>query len=222
MEKQNAVIYILTNPSFPEWVKIGYAHDAKERVKQLNRSEAVPFAFRLYATYEVNKEFSDKELHRIIDSLNKDLRSSENIDGKNRVREFYQMSAEDAYQLLKCIANISGTTDRLKLHKQSKQEAAEEQQAEEVREKARLKSFDFEENGIPVGSELEFVDDPNIKVKVISNRKIEYKGKETSVSALAQELKGFNHSVQGTLWFTYKGKRLVDIRQKDCLNNKLL
>jgi hypothetical protein len=58
MEATKAFIYILTNPSFPEWVKIGYAHDAKERVKQLNRSEAVPFAFRLYATYEVHKEFS--------------------------------------------------------------------------------------------------------------------------------------------------------------------
>lgn len=213
METTKAFIYILTNPSFPEWVKIGYAHDAKERVKQLNRSEAVPFAFRLYATYEVHKEFSDKELHRIIDSLNKDLRSTENIDGKNRVREFYQMSAEDAYQLLKCIANISGTTDRLKLYKQTKQEAEDEKQAEEVREKVRLKSFDFVENGIPVGSELEYVDDPNIKVKVLNNRQIEYNGQETSVSKLAQQLKGFSHSVQGTLWFTYKGKKLVDIRK---------
>lgn len=215
MEDKKAVIYILTNPSFPEWVKIGYAHDAKERVKQLNRSEAVPFAFRLYATYEVNKEFSDKELHRIIDSLNKDLRSAENIDGKNRVREFYQMSAEDAYQLLKCIANISGTTDRLKLYKQSKQEAAEEKQAEEIRETVRCKNFDFEENGIPVGSELVYVENPAIKVKVISNRKIEYNGQETSVSALAQQLKGFSHPVQGTLWFTYNGKKLVDIRKEN-------
>lgn len=83
----------------------------------------------------------------------------------------------------------------------------------EVREKVRLKSFDFLENGIPVGSELEYVDDPNIKVKVLNNRQIEYNGQETSVSKLAQQLKGFSHSVQGTLWFTYKGKRLVDIRK---------
>lgn len=47
------VIYILTNPSFPEYVKIGYADDIKKRLKQLNRSECIPFAFRVYATYEV-------------------------------------------------------------------------------------------------------------------------------------------------------------------------
>lgn len=32
-------IYILTNPSFPDYVKIGYAHDVEKRLQQLNRSE---------------------------------------------------------------------------------------------------------------------------------------------------------------------------------------
>lgn len=44
------VIYILTNPSFPEYVKIGYAAKLEERLRQLNRSEAIPYAFRAYAT----------------------------------------------------------------------------------------------------------------------------------------------------------------------------
>lgn len=38
------VIYILTNPSFPDYVKIGYADDVIERVNQLNRSECTPTA----------------------------------------------------------------------------------------------------------------------------------------------------------------------------------
>ena len=49
MEETKGVIYILTNPSFPEYVKIGYADDVKRRLKELNRSECTPFAFRLYA-----------------------------------------------------------------------------------------------------------------------------------------------------------------------------
>ena len=52
--ENKGVIYILTNPSFPEYVKIGYADDIDKRLKQLNRSECTPFAFRVYATYEVN------------------------------------------------------------------------------------------------------------------------------------------------------------------------
>ena len=33
------VIYILTNPSFPEYVKIGYAAKLEERLRQLNRAK---------------------------------------------------------------------------------------------------------------------------------------------------------------------------------------
>ena len=59
MSDKKGVIYILTNPSFPDYVKIGYADDIDKRLKQLNRSECIPFAFRVYATYEVNSRLSD-------------------------------------------------------------------------------------------------------------------------------------------------------------------
>lgn len=94
---KTGVIYILTNPSFPEYVKIGYADDIDKRLQQLNRSECIPFAFRVYATYEVNSRLSDLKIHSIIDKLNPNLRSIENFNGKQRVREFYAMSPEDAY-----------------------------------------------------------------------------------------------------------------------------
>ena len=54
-ETQKGVIYILTNPSFPEYVKIGYADDVEKRLSQLNRSECIPFAFRIYGVYEVDR-----------------------------------------------------------------------------------------------------------------------------------------------------------------------
>ena len=90
------VIYILTNPSFPQYVKIGYATDVKQRLDELNRSTAVPFAFRIYATYEVEERLTDLKLHALIDQLNPNVRSIDNVDGKQRVREFYVMSSEQA------------------------------------------------------------------------------------------------------------------------------
>ncbi|MBQ6520425.1 MAG: GIY-YIG nuclease family protein [Anaerolineaceae bacterium] len=68
MSDKNGVIYILTNPSFPDYVKIGYADDIEKRLQQLNRSECIPFAFRVYATYEVNSRLSDLKIHTIIDN----------------------------------------------------------------------------------------------------------------------------------------------------------
>lgn len=112
-EETVGVIYILTNPSFPEYVKIGYADDLNKRLKDLNRSECIPFAFRVYATYEVNERLKDIAIHNMIDSINPNLRAIETFDGKKRKKEFYAMTADDAYAILETIAGISGTKERL-------------------------------------------------------------------------------------------------------------
>ena len=119
MNNKKGVIYILTNPSFPEYVKIGYADDVNERIAQLNRSECTPFAFRVYATYEVSERLSDLKIHNVIDKLNPNLRSIDNVEGKKRVREFYAMAPEDAYEILEAVAEINGLKENLKLWKQT-------------------------------------------------------------------------------------------------------
>ena len=212
--KDTGCIYILTNPSFPEYVKIGYASDLEKRLKQLNRSETIPYAFRAYAIYEVEKALTDKELHILIDRLNPDLRTIDNFDGKERVKEFFAMSPEDAYAILESIAKISGTTDRLKKMKPEGHEIEDEKMAQEIKESSRRGPFRFGECGIPSGAELVYIDDPTIKVKVVDDRHIQYGNETTSLSALAQRIKGFDHPVQGTLWFTYNGEVLNDLRNR--------
>ena len=53
MDTSKGYIYILTNPSFPDYVKIGYSDNVEARLRQLKSTECTPFAFRVYATYEV-------------------------------------------------------------------------------------------------------------------------------------------------------------------------
>ncbi len=206
------VIYILTNPSFPDYVKIGYAKDLERRLNQLNRAETIPFAFRAYAVYEVDKDLTDKELHKLIDNLNPDLRSIETFNGKTRTKEFFAMSAEDAYGLLECIAKISGTEDRLNRVTPPGDAIIDEQVAEDVRETTRRGPFRFSMCDIEPGSIVESIDVPGETAVVIDDRHIEYKGETTSLSALAKELGGYDHAVQGPIHFTYKGKLLADIR----------
>ena len=131
------VIYILTNPSFPEYVKIGYADNLEKRMEQLNRSESIPFAFRAYAIYEVTSRLTDRILHDLIDKLNPELRSIDNFDGKERKREFYAMSPDEAYSLLECIAKISGTEDRLKKMAPEGHEILDEETAKEVAKESK-------------------------------------------------------------------------------------
>src|SRR5699024_6260111 len=116
-----------------------------------------PFAFRVYATYEVGIRLTDMKLHDMIDKINPSLRAIDNVNGKKRIREFYAMSAEDAYSLFQAMAEIHGTQDKLKLYKPTKKQVQEEQIADEVKvEYEKAKPLTFSEYGIPVGSELEF------------------------------------------------------------------
>jgi len=213
-------IYILTNPSFPQYVKIGYATDVKQRLEELNRSTAVPFAFRVYATYEVDSALSDKKLHSILDKLNPDLRSMEEIDGRKRVREFYAMTPEDAFAILEAIAEINGYTHRLKKWKASAEEKKEEQLAKVIDEahQERISPFAFSKCNIKSGEQVEFccVGNPHdgTLCKVLDDKHVEYEGERWSLSALATHFIGAKWTVAGPRYFKYNGEWLNEIRQK--------
>ena len=137
------VIYILTNPSFPEYVKIGYATNINERLKKLNKSECIPFAFRVYAVYEVNEKLQDIAIHNMIDSINPNLRAIETFDGKKRKKEFYAMTADDAYAIFETIAKISGTEERLYRLTPEGHEILDEQIASEIEDKTEYSEDTF-------------------------------------------------------------------------------
>ena len=219
--KQAGVIYILTNPSFPQYVKIGYADNVDSRLKQLNNSECVPFAFRIYATYEVEERLTDLKLHSLIDQLNPDLRSIDNVDGKKRVREFYAMSPEQAYSILETIAILGGCRDRLHLYEPTIEERKSENLAQEIEEEhiERLSPFAFSKCKIPIGAMITFVHQGNansgVQCTVVDDKSVEYQGRRLSLSALAKELTGSRWSVAGPRYFKYNGAWLNELRAKE-------
>ena len=216
MNDRNGVIYILTNPSFPDYVKIGYADDMAKRLKELNRSECIPFAFRVYATYEVNSRLSDLKLHSIIDKLNPELRSIDDFNGQKRVREFYAMKPEEAYAILEAMAEIHDCKYKLQLIVPNETEVKEEELAQEIDTESHEKAenFSFTKCQIPIGAEIEYYDNPDIKCKVIGDRKVEYQGKELSLTAAAKMISGKKYSIAGPRFFKYKGEWLNDIRAR--------
>lgn len=185
-------IYIMTNPCLKDMVKIGYATDVETRRKQLSTT-ALPYEYEIYATYETSGSLEDKKLHKLIDNLNPDLRVSKN-------REFFIMKAEEAYELLEAIALISGTKNKLKKVKANNTTSVQ---------KVKKPPVDFNLCGIPAGAELVFIEDENIKVIVVTNRKVQYNEELTSLSAVASSIKGYNCA--GPSYFKYKGEIIADI-----------
>lgn len=213
MSEIKGVIYILTNPSFPEYVKIGYAKDIEQRLLQLNRSETIPFAFRVYATYDVVTPLSDLILHDLIDGLNPDLRAIETFNGKKRTREFYEMTPEYAYNILSSIAKLSGTESRLKRIKPEGHEVEDIKMAEEAEKAYRRGPFTFSSVGINPGEIISFVPDCSITATVVDDKHIRIGETVTSLSGAAKSILHKN-ALQGPKYWSYKGRILDDIRME--------
>lgn len=105
---ENGNISILINSLFSNYVKLWDTKNVNESFSISNRSECIPFVFRVYVTYEVVSCLSDKKPHDIIDKFNPDLRSIEKFNRKQRKREFYVMSSGEANSLLKSKVTIYG------------------------------------------------------------------------------------------------------------------
>ena len=187
-------IYIFTNPALNGMVKIGFASDVERRRKELSTT-ALPYDYEVYATYETDGNLEDKKLHKLIDNLNPDLRVSKS-------REFFIMTPEEAYELLEAIALISGTKDKLKTMVRP---------GETSSQTVRRPPINFMKCGIPMGAVLVSTDDPTQSVTVVAERKVEYKNEITSLSAVAQQIKGTKYPAQGPAYFTYNGKLVADI-----------
>ena len=187
-------IYIMTNPCLQDMVKIGYATDVEGRRKQLSTT-ALPYEYEIYATYETSGKLEDKKLHKLIDNLNPDLRVSKN-------REFFDMSSEDAYELLESIAIISGTKDKLKL-------VCDISAITKKAQNTKKPPVNFFKCNIPKGAKLVYKEDASVIAIVEDERKVLYKNELTSLSAIAKEIKGY--PVAGPSCFTYNGKLVCDI-----------
>ena len=218
MDSTKGYIYILTNPSFPDYVKIGYADDVEKRVQQLNNTECTPYAFHIYATYEVDSRLMDIKLHTIIDKLNPALRSIEQYNGRTRKREFFEISPEDAFSVFEAMAEIHGCSNRLKKWVSTQDELIEEELAEIVANERRNRhpNFTFEHWNLPVGAILTHITDPNIYCTVVDSRRVEYDGEIYYMTPLAKKL-GCNSS-HGPAYisknFSYNGESLEKIENR--------
>lgn len=216
----NGIVYILTNPSLDGWIKIGMTdrNDINARLAELNAPPNIPLSYRAYALYEVeNPHEVEQHIHNLFDVIDESLHAREMLSsGRVREREFFRISPEKAYAVFKSVAMLRNDLNNLKLIEPSEEQAAEVQIAEQSK---RRPPFKFTMLNIPVGTELKFLYDENIVcyTKDIHNR-IEYEENEYSLSGLATKLLVENYgwlntyTVQGTLFFTYQGSTLNDLR----------
>ncbi len=180
----------------PGYVKVGRTTNLKKRIRDLDKT-GVPLPFEcFYACTVKNAIFVEKQLHDAF------------LDSRVRPnREFFLLPPERVISALK-LAEIENVTP-----KEDVVETTGDQQALN-KARARRASLNFKMVGIPTGSELVYIHDESIKAKVVNNRQIEWDGQTTSLSASAQKLLGYLHSVQGTAYWMYEGETLDERRRR--------
>ena len=191
----NQIVYILTNESMPEYVKIGFTTgEVTERIKQLDRT-GVPLPFEVYYAANVeNAAGEEKWLHSIF----ADRRARDS-------REFFKMNPEYAALALKRI-------EIKEVQVESGLTLEQEKEVDGVKEKRS--KFHFAQYGIPIGSKLTFTRDSNIIAEVVENDKIKIGEKVSSLSSFAMELLGYQRRPQGTLYFEFEDEILDDRRRR--------
>ncbi len=194
------IVYVLINEAMPGYVKIGLTNGSlEERIRSLDTT-SVPLPFEcFYAARVKNCREVEKLLHDAF--LDHRIRSN---------REFFEISPERVVSAIK-LAEVENVTP-----KKDFVESEEDQKAlNQAREKRS--AFNFGMANIPIGAEIAFVNDENIKAKVVKlsgKRSIEFNGDLTSLSTAAQKILGYPYNVQGTVYWMYQGETLDERRRR--------
>lgn len=196
------IVYLLTNPVMPGLVKIGMTaqEDIDKRMKELYTT-GVPVPFECQFACRVKKSDCMK--------IEKALHTAFEPQRINANREFFRIQVNQAKAILELFHHTDVTEE---VTDEIQNDLTENDKAASIKAQSKRPALNFFEMGLQKGDVLKWKDDPSISVTIVSERKIEYEGEETSISSLSAKLKGYNtkHIAPGTYWL-FKDKLLGDI-----------
>jgi len=194
------IVYVLTNPSIPDIVKIGMTTDLTTRMRSLYNS-SVPVPFECYFACTVNDmSFVEKQLHDGFDDFR-----------VNPKREFFRIDPERVVSILKMVM-IEDVTP-----KDDIVDDEIDQRSLDKEKKVRGR-FNFDMINVPVGSILTFVKDPTITSVVIDKHKIKFEDEIHSLSSSTLKIvhrMGYTwKQVSGPTYWMYEGETLTERRSR--------
>ena len=193
------IVYILTHPAMDGYVKIGRTDNLPDRLRSLFNT-SVPAPFNCYFAAKVSDmEAVEQSIHEVFGDRRVHPRREFFTADPHRVRVALQMVALEE-------VNASGIPE------QDDVESVE--RANEARE--RRDRFNFEEVGIKLGEVLTFTNQPEVTCTVVNERppRVEFRGREMSLSASAREVLQKGYSINGILYWCHGDETLSELRDR--------
>ncbi len=194
-------VYILTNSSMPDLVKIGKTSgNIQDRMRQLYQT-GVPLPFECFYAAEVES----------YDKVEKALHVAFGDHRENPKREFFRISPDKPKAIIKLL-ELRDVTPRDEVV-----DTPEEQRAINKAKSIRSR-FKFEFADIPLGAELYSVFGDQYKCSVVSNTRVEFRGETTSLSRSALNIaheEGFTwNAISGPEYWKFEGETLDERRRR--------
>ena len=192
-----SIVYVVTNPAMPGLVKIGQTTqaEAQSRLAQLYGT-GVPFPFQLeFACRVTNPVEVERALHLAF--------APQRVNPK---REFFQIDPAQAIAILKLLHTEDATQDL-----QGQVPIADQQEVAAGEQfRSRRPNLNFEEMGIPSGSNL-LSTSTNSTVTVCGPKRVRLGSEEMSLTAATRQVLGLDYSIAPTFAWTFDGRLLRDI-----------
>ena len=198
------IVYILTNESMSDTIKIGITDNLSRRLRELDNT-STPLPFECFYAVEVDDA-------RAIESL-----LHETFDDKRirQNREFFNCTPEQAKSALKIAEKMGG---RDVTPKEVIFETEQDKQALDNAKKRKGRVDYFGILGINAGETLTFSKDSSITCEVGDNGQVLFRGEITTLSGSALTIvseMGYNwQQVRGAGYWCYKGTTLLDLYQQ--------
>jgi len=219
------LIMALTNEAMPDYVLVVYSDSDTIRKTAKSLSDMnLPRYFECYYACKVYDKTS-------LDAIRE--RFSNERAGKTDfflINPFYikqslqllgmgDLTAEAELLLKEYLPDNEGTTNEVVLTKDIKEDAEPDETGESDGTRKKRPVLNFLKLNIPIGATLVYLKDENICVHVFNERKVTYKGRAMSLTAVTKELLNTRHELQGTLYWSYAGRKLIDIYNEVYANN---
>lgn len=199
--KPNQIVYVLTNPAMPGFVKIGKTTQAEvqTRMKQLY-STGVPLPFECAFACQVQDATEvEQALHLAFGMVR-----------INPNREFFKLEPERVIAVLQLL-KVDDITLRFEESIESDTPDVDKQSAKALKRTMRP-HMNFHELDIPNGSIL-VAKNGNAQCTVVGEKKVDFNGTVSSLTQATRTMLGLpeDHALQPSPYWTFNGKSVKEI-----------
>ena len=190
-----SIVYVLANPSFPDFIKIGRCKDIDQRLASLSSNTALPLPFEcVFACTVDNPKTVEKALHETFRQYRVNPR-----------REFFRMSPEPVIKLLLLMSK--GEIEPI--NNTASSSPSDEKFLEDL-----YSEFTFDQAAVPLGSKIVFARLDSITCHVTGRNEVEFEGSQHLLAdatriALARVGRDPKIKLSPARYWIYKGEVLA-------------